>query len=210
MLLHKFEVGVFATNCYIVGCDKTKEVAVIDPGGGCGNIMSAIEKHNLSVKYIINTHGHLDHTFENKKIKDTTGAKIIIHKDDAKMLHDPKSNFSYLMGLVFKSPPADETLEDGDIITIGRMKLKVLHTPGHTKGGISLQVDEVIFSGDTLFADGVGRTDLPGGSHEELLLSIKNKILIYPDETIVYPGHGPYTTVGEERKGNPFLTGGYC
>lgn len=206
MILHRFEVGMLATNCYIIGCEKTKEAAIIDPGGGAGTILKTIEKNGLTVKYIINTHGHLDHTFDNKKIKDATKANILIHKEDASMLYDPKSNFSYLMGFIFKSPPADEVLEDGDIINIGKIKLKVLHTPGHTKGGISLATEEIIFSGDTLFAQGIGRTDLPGGSYREIVASIKNKLFVYPDETIVYPGHGPYTTIGDEKRENPFLS----
>jgi glyoxylase-like metal-dependent hydrolase (beta-lactamase superfamily II) len=209
MVIKRLVVGLLQVNCFIVFDENTKEAVIIDPGGGSREILKFLEKNSLQTKYIINTHGHLDHTFENKKIKEVTNCKILIHKLDADMLTSPSKNFSLMMGIIFKSPPADRLLEEGDIIKVGNFTLKVLHTPGHTPGGISLVCDKVVFVGDTLFAGSVGRTDLPGGSMEELIKGIREKLLVLPDETIVYPGHGPSTTIGKEKNTNPFITGDF-
>jgi hydroxyacylglutathione hydrolase len=201
--------GLVETNCYIAACPETKEAAVIDPGAfspkEVQTILDIIWQHGLSVKYIINTHGHIDHIAGNQALLKETGAKLCIHADDADMLTSVRLNGSELFGMDLVSPPPDRLLSDGDVIMLGRLEMKVLHTPGHTPGGISLLIDGTLFSGDTLFAGSVGRTDLPGGSETEIIRSIKSKLLILPDETKVRPGHGPRTTIGAEREENPFL-----
>jgi glyoxylase-like metal-dependent hydrolase (beta-lactamase superfamily II) len=207
MVVKRLVVGLLQVNCFVVFDQISKEAIIIDPGGGAREILKFVEKNNLKIKYIVNTHGHLDHTYDNRKIKEATGAPLLIHKLDAEMLTSPAKNFSLVMGIIFKSPPADKLLNEGDIIEFGNISLKVLNTPGHTPGGISLFTDKVVFVGDTLFTGSVGRTDLPGGSMEELLKGIKEKLLILPDDTIVHPGHGPSTTIGRERNSNPFITG---
>jgi len=206
LILKRVEVSSMAVNCYIVGCEETKEVAVIDPGGNARGILKVLENNGLKAVYIINTHGHIDHIGANRAIKDATGAKVLIHKNDAKMLTNAVSNFSFMMGQQVTSPPADQFIDEGDIIKIGNtVELKVIHTPGHSQGGICLVTDNIIFSGDTLFYGSIGRTDFPGGSYQELISNIKNKLLCYDDDVVVYPGHGPATTIGFERKRNPFL-----
>lgn len=206
MLLKHLVVGSIGTNCYLVGCQETKEAAVIDPGGDADRILQAVKEDNLQVKYIINTHGHGDHIQANGPLQKATGAQILIHRLDAECLIDPERSLLAFMGDKTGGPAADRMLEDGHVIAIGTtVKLDVLHTPGHTKGGICLKSDRLIFTGDSLFAGSIGRTDLPGGSFPELIQSIKEKILPLDDQFLVYPGHGPSTTVGIERRENPFL-----
>ncbi|HCF51066.1 MAG TPA: MBL fold metallo-hydrolase [Syntrophomonas sp.] len=206
MILKRVEVSSMAVNCYIVGCEETKEVAVIDPGGNARGILKVLEDNGLKAIYIINTHGHIDHIGANRAIKDATGARVLIHRNDAKMLTNAVSNFSFMMGQQVTSPPAEDFIDEGDIIKIGTtVELEVIHTPGHSLGGICLATDNIIFSGDTLFYGSIGRTDFPGGSYQDLISNIKNKLLCYDDDVVVYPGHGPATTIGFERKRNPFL-----
>lgn len=206
MILKGLEISSMGENCYIVGCEETREVAVIDPGGNPRAIVNLLEENNLKAVYIINTHGHIDHIGGNKGVKDATGAKILIHESDAKMLVNPASNFSFLFGSKVISPPADQFIDEGDIIKIGNtVELLVIHTPGHSPGGICLKTDNIIFVGDTLFQGSIGRTDFPGGSHKQLIQMINDKLLCYDDEVVCYPGHGPATTIGFERKHNPFL-----
>ena len=198
-------VGPIQSNCYIVGCDRTRETAVIDPGGDADRILITLAKDKLRCLYIINTHGHFDHSADNKRLKEVTGAQLLIHPADAPMiLH--QSMGGGMWGIhVDNSPPPDRYLEEGDIITFGDISLKVLHTPGHSPGGISLVTDKIVFVGDTLFAGSIGRTDFPGGDHEGLIRNVRNKIFTLGDDLVVYPGHGPKTTVGRERKTNPFF-----
>jgi len=198
-------VGAIASNCYLVWCEETKEAMVIDPGGEGKRILSEIAKEGLQVKYIVNTHGHMDHIAANAVVKEGTGAQLAIHAEDVPLLSDTEMNLSAYMGKEYCAPETDLILHEGEELTAGKVTLAVLHTPGHSRGSISLKGDGVIFSGDTLFADSVGRTDFPGGSYEELVTSIKNKILTCGDHFIVYPGHGPATTVGHERVHNPFF-----
>lgn len=206
MILRGLEISAMAVNCYIVGCEETKEVAIIDPGGNARAILKMLEEEQWKAVYIINTHGHIDHIGANRAIKEATGARILIHEADAKMLVNAVSNFSFMMGTQVTSPPADEFIKEGDIIKIGNtVELEVIHTPGHSPGGVCLKTDNIIFSGDTLFYGSIGRTDFPGGSYKDLIKNIKEKLLCYDDEVVVYPGHGPATTIGFERKANPFL-----
>jgi glyoxylase-like metal-dependent hydrolase (beta-lactamase superfamily II) len=198
--------GGYASNCYILGCEETKEAVVIDPGGDGAIIATLLKKDGLTAKYIINTHGHIDHIAGNTEVKEKTGAQILIHTEDKDMLTEARRNLSGFMGASIVSPPADGTLEEGEIITVGTtIKLEVIHTPGHTRGGICLKVGDVVFTGDTLFAGSIGRSDFPGGDHNTLISSIKAKLLILEDDTEVFPGHGPSSTIGEERASNPFL-----
>lgn len=206
MILKGIEISAMAVNCYIVGCEETREVAVIDPGGNPRAIINLLNQDDLKAVYIINTHGHIDHIGGNGAVKNATGAQILIHPGDAKMLVNPASNFSFLMGSKATSPAADKLINEGDTIKIGNtVELQVIHTPGHSPGGICLKTGNIIFVGDTLFQGSIGRTDFPGGSYKQLIDSIKTKLLCYPDDTICYPGHGPATNIGFERQHNPFL-----
>ena len=202
-MIKRFVVGGLETNCYIFADMHKKETALIDPGSDGRSIRHEIEKLGLRIKCIINTHGHGDHISSNGKFK----APIYIHRLDADFLENSELNFSAAFGLAIKSPPASRLLEDGDIIEIGNFKLKVIHTPGHTPGGISLLGDGIVFTGDTLFKGGVGRTDFSYGSEEQLINSIKYRLFTLGKDTIVYPGHGPSTTIGNEKRENTFVKG---
>ncbi|MCD6469950.1 MBL fold metallo-hydrolase [Candidatus Bathyarchaeota archaeon] len=205
MLLIRFIVGFADANCYLVACERKLEALIIDPGFG-GNewepIHREIMKHNLQVKYVVNTHGHVDHISGNLKVKEKTGARILVHYKDAEMLTNPILNLSKMVGLTVISPPPDKMLRDGDKIRVGSLEFKVIHTPGHTPGSISFycREEKAVFTGDTLFAGSIGRTDFPGGSYEKLISSIRGKLLTLPDETAVYPGHGEKTTIEKEKR----------
>jgi len=201
-------VGPIQANCYILGCERTKQAAVIDPGDEVDQILTALAKDGLRLVSIINTHGHFDHTGANKALKEATGAELLIHRADAPMIANQGSGAAAWGMNVENSPPADRYIEEGDVITVGDISLKVLHTPGHSPGGISLVTDKIVFVGDTLFAGSIGRTDLPGGDYEGLLEGVRNKIFTLGDDVVVYPGHGPQTTVKQEKQYNPFFAGG--
>ena len=205
MLVRKLVVGDLQTNCYVLGDEKSKEGAVIDPGGDPEKIEKVIEKEKLNIKYIILTHGHADHIAALTELKKKTNALILIHPADSDMLVDPTYNLSIFTGQDLVCPKADKFLDDGDKVEVGGFELEVLHAPGHSPGGISLFTDKMIFTGDALFCGGIGRTDFPGASHTQLLKSIKDKILSKPDDTVVYSGHGPETTIGEEKQNNPWI-----
>jgi glyoxylase-like metal-dependent hydrolase (beta-lactamase superfamily II) len=195
-------------NCYILGSEETGEGAIIDPGGEAEKIRKMINSLGLKIKYIINTHGHIDHIAANKEIKEfKEGGKslLCIHQEDAKMLTSTQKNLSLFMGRAVKSPPPDVLLKEGDKIEVGTLILEVIHTPGHTEGGICLKTEDKIFTGDTLFAGGIGRADFPGGNLQTLLDSIKKKLLILDERIKIYPGHGPPSTLGLEKKNNPWL-----
>lgn len=206
LMVQTLAVGPLQTNCYLVGCAETKEAIVIDPAGNAPRIREAIREGGFSVRLIVNTHAHFDHVGANGAIREATGAPIAIHRLDGDALAKP----AQFMGLSLggpASPPADRLLEDGEEIAVGRETLQVLHTPGHTPGGIALYhaPTPAVFSGDALFQLGIGRTDLPGGDYETLIESIRGRLLALPDGTTVYPGHGPATTIGTERTRNPYV-----
>ncbi|MDY0133323.1 MAG: MBL fold metallo-hydrolase [Desulforegulaceae bacterium] len=207
MILKVLPVGPIMANCFVIGCKKTREAVVIDPGDEDERILMALADEKLTLKYIINTHGHFDHVAANKAMKDATGAKILIHEEDAPMLSQ-LSTMAVSFGLSAEnSPPPDRFIEDGDLIEFGELTIKVIHTPGHSKGGVSLycEKEKVLFPGDTLFAGSIGRTDLPGGSYGDLIKNVRTKLFPLGDDVKVFPGHGPETTIGAERKLNPFF-----
>jgi hydroxyacylglutathione hydrolase len=206
MLIQRIPVGPLYTNCYVIACDKTGEAAVVDPGGDAEDILDFVENNTLVVKYVILTHGHSDHIAGVEHIKAATGAKIAIHSADAPMLTDASKNLSQnVFGKRLNLPEADIILKDGDILKMGLFDIDIIHTPGHTQGGICLSVENILITGDTLFACSVGRSDLPGGNHEQLISSIKEKLLKFTDDVKVFPGHGPVTTIGIERSTNNFI-----
>jgi len=205
MFFKDLQVGPLETNCYIIADEKSKIGAIIDPGGNANAIIDTIKEAKLTVKYIFLTHGHGDHTAALKKVKDATSAKIVIHELDAPMLYTSETSLSYLFGEEISQPPADIKLVGNETFKLGDMVLKIIHTPGHTPGGISIQVDNIVFTGDTLFAGSIGRTDFPGGSYDQLIASIKEKLFVLEDDTKIFPGHGEPSTIGYEKKTNPFL-----
>lgn len=205
MIIRELVVGVLACNCYLVGCESTGECVVIDPGAAGRRIVRELDEQKWKTKAIINTHGHYDHTAANARVREATGAPIILHRKDLDIYRKP----GFGLSLILKAPPPPaQFVREGDIIAFGTLQMEVIETPGHTPGGISLVTKTnppVVFSGDTLFNLSIGRTDLQGGSPEQIIDSIKKKILVLPDQTAVYPGHGPSSTVGQERQYNPFL-----
>ena len=205
LIIKDLVVGPLMANCFIFGCNKTKEAVVIDPGGDADRILLSLADSELKVKYIINTHGHFDHVCGNGKMKDATGADILIHPLDAPMLGMLSSNAAVFGISLENSPPCDHTIEEGETISFGNISLKVIHTPGHTPGGISLYTDGIVFVGDTLFAGSIGRTDFPGGDFDTLISSIKTKLFDMEDDMRVLSGHGPETSIGSEKRFNPFV-----
>jgi glyoxylase-like metal-dependent hydrolase (beta-lactamase superfamily II) len=205
MKIIQLEVGSLGTNCYIAYCENTKKAVIIDPGGDAAKILAAVSREGLLVEAIINTHGHADHVLANVKVQEATGAPLWIHSADADMLGSGSRNLSAFLGGATSCGKADRLLADGEVLPIGDFTLTVLHTPGHTPGGISLLFDKTVFVGDTLFAESIGRTDFPGGSYSQLIQSIQTKLMTLDDEVKAYPGHGPATTIGWERRQNPFI-----
>lgn len=207
MIIRALLVGLIQTNCYLIGDESTREGAVIDPGGDPGSILAAIKAEELTICYILNTHAHFDHMAANRALLASTGALLALHPADMELL--ATGGGGSWLGLLspISSPSPDVELDDGQELMMGGLQLKVLHTPGHSPGHVAFYLPDegVIFSGDALFQNGIGRTDLPGGDYATLIASIRHKLLTLPDETVVYPGHGPATTIGAERKCNPFL-----
>jgi hydroxyacylglutathione hydrolase len=208
MILKSLVVGPVATNCYIVGSESSKQGIIIDPGAEARLILKTVDDLGLTIPLIVVTHLHFDHVGALAAAKEKTGAKFALHEAEAGAgLGILSRMLSSMMGGSFSQPPTpDRLLKDGDTIDVDGLHFTVLDTPGHSPGGMSLYGHGIVFSGDSLFNYGIGRTDFPGCSHEKLMDSIQNKLMTLPDETIVYPGHGPSTTIGEERRGNPFLT----
>ncbi len=205
MIIKTIPVGPIMANCYILGCQETKKAIVIDPGDEPDRILMALAQSKFTVAYILNTHGHFDHVGGNKKMKEVTGAVLAIHEEDEPMLSQLSASAASFGLSAENSPAADQYLREGDTISAGNISLKVIHTPGHTRGGVCLYAPGYLFSGDTLFAGSIGRTDLPGGDYDTLISSIKTKLLPLPKNTIVYPGHGPESSIETESRINPFL-----
>jgi hydroxyacylglutathione hydrolase len=205
MILQMLTVGPFGSNCYIVGSEKTKEGIIVDPGADAEAIIQAVQKLELKITMIIVTHAHADHMGALNEVKKALKAPYALHAEDAAALPEVGKYLPMILGIKMDPLPApDKLLNEGDIIKVGEYSFKVLHTPGHSPGGISLAGNGVVFSGDTLFNFGIGRTDFPGCSYDELMKSIGTKLMALPDKTIVLSGHGPETTIGAERKGNPW------
>jgi len=209
MIIRCIPGGVFMTNCYIVGDEETNEAILIDPGEQIDEILKEVEKSGMKITKIVNTHTHIDHVAGVEKAKKELGVEFYLHPEEEPVLEAlPEAAMRYPQFGDVEVPKVDGHIEEGDEIDIGNLKAKVLHTPGHTWGSVCLIVDGHVISGDTLFAGSVGRVDLTGGtSMRELVGSIKAKLMSLPDSTNVYPGHGPATTIGIERRSNPFITG---
>lgn len=208
MHIHQMIVGMLQVCSYIVNCEKTREAVIIDPGGEDDTIIDYCSKNKLQVRYLIATHGHPDHVCGNGGLQKATGARIVMHTDDAMFFWQPQTQEYFSMLGLPESPKPNLLVADGDTIAFGEEQLQVIHTPGHTPGGICLYSEPHCFTGDTLFAGGVGRSDFPGGSTQALLQSIRTRLLPLPAETIVWPGHGYgglRSTIGEEARENPFL-----
>ena len=204
MIIRKLVVGPLETNCYIIASERTREGMIVDPGDEAEAILSAVESLRVKVRYIVLTHAHIDHIGALKALKEATGAAVAIHEEEAAIL--PFSAASDMLGLAYPAPASPDTgLHDGDKLQIGEITFSVLHTPGHSPGAICLLGEGVLFSGDTLFHYGIGRYDFPGGNYAALMSSLKDKLLVLVDDIKVYPGHGPETDIGTERRGNPFL-----
>jgi hydroxyacylglutathione hydrolase len=206
MKLAAVQVGITQTNCYVVGCEETREGVVIDPGGHPERILKAIEESGLAIRYVLNTHCHFDHMQANAEIVAATGAPLALHPAELPILE--LKGGAALFGLSeIESPMPDVELEDGQELEVGTLRFRVLHTPGHSPGSVTfyLAQEGAAFDGDVLFAGGVGRTDLPGGDWNALKRSIREVLFKLPDETVLYPGHMTKTTVGHEKAHNPFL-----
>lgn len=197
----RLEVGIMGANCYIVANPSTKDACLIDPGGEPDRIKNFLKKKGLNLKFIINTHGHGDHIFGNGYFD----CPVYIHRLEKDFLTDPNKNLSGMFSSFLKTPKAAKLLEDEEKILLDDLELEIMHTPGHTPGGISIKLDGVVFTGDTLFAGGVGRTDLAYGNYEALLKSIREKLFNLSDDTVIYPGHGEESTIGREKRTNPFF-----
>ena len=204
--LESLVVGMLDTNCYILADTATRKAAIIDPGGEPERIIAKIRSGKYEPVAIINTHGHMDHIEANAALKDAFALTVYLHRAEAEYMSKPALNASALIGLSVTVPPADVLVEENSVINVGSLELTILHTPGHTPGGICVGVEDILFTGDTLFCGTVGRTDLPGGSEEEMHRSLKKLRSISP-ETRILPGHGPECELGREFEHNPYLSG---
>jgi glyoxylase-like metal-dependent hydrolase (beta-lactamase superfamily II) len=205
MIIHRLEAGPLATNCYIIGDEATRDAAVIDPGGDVPLILAALQEERLTCKTIFNTHTHFDHIGGNAELKAKTGAEIVTHREEAKQLSHAGSAAAMFGMRVPDSPPADRLVAEGDELAVGNLRGKIIELPGHSPAGLAVLFPGHAFVGDALFAGSIGRTDFPGGSFPLLISNIREKLFVLPDKTIVWPGHGPDTTIGQEKRYNPFF-----
>ncbi len=206
-IFEKFIEGPLQVNTFLLADPdhEDKPAAIIDPAGEARGLIDFVKESNLQPVYIINTHGHVDHISYNKKFKELYGAEILIHEADAPMLGNEQDPYLFQLVGASLSPPADRAFKDGERIEIGSITLEIIHTPGHTPGSVCLRHDDFMITGDTLFAGGIGRHDLPGGSYDDLIRSIKERLLTLPEELEIFPGHMESSTIGDEIENNPFL-----
>ncbi|MGQ9674752.1 MAG: MBL fold metallo-hydrolase [Chloroflexota bacterium] len=205
MIVEMLTVGQLQTNCFIVVCEDTRKAVVIDPGGDARIILNAVKRLQADVQYVVDTHGHFDHTLANDEVKEATGARLGIHPSELPVLKSSLQGMAAWLRIKLPDTKPDFFLNEGDELKVGNITFRILHTPGHSPGHITLVTDGKAFVGDCLFYQGIGRTDLPGGSYDQLMDSIHNKLLPLGNDTVVYPGHGPITTIGQERRMNPWL-----
>lgn len=201
MKITMIPVGAYAANCYILVDESTGSACVIDPGANGKLLINEINKLEVNIKYILLTHGHADHTGAIKELKEEYNVPVYVNLEDRKMMQDGES----LFGTMWKQTPADREIKQGDVLTLGNLEIKCIETPGHTPGGMCFLVKNVVFTGDTLFQGSIGRTDFAGGSYEDLIDSIKEKLIILPEDVTVLPGHGPKSNIQYEKSHNPFL-----
>ena len=209
MFLENIVVGSLECNCIIFGCKKTKEAVVIDPGDEATRILNCLKQSGFHLKHILQTHAHIDHIGGAKELQEAAQTEVLLHQSDLLVLASLQMQ-AFMFDLENKPPPKiNRFIKEGDIITVGNYEMRVIHSPGHSPGSVCfyMSCDEkhILFSGDTLFYRSIGRCDLPGGSYEQLMASIRDKLFVLPNDTIVYPGHGPMTTIGEEKEDNLFL-----
>lgn len=209
MVIKTLTVGPLQVNCYLIGCAETKKALIIDPGDEGQRILDALQKEGWQLQMVVNTHGHFDHVGANSLVLEQTGVELCMHRDDLPLLKvAARQAASYGLPAV-ESPLPQRFLSNGDLIEVGNLSFEVIHTPGHSPGGICLYGEGHLFSGDTLFAGSIGRTDLPGGDSKQLLQHVRSQLLVLPDATVVHPGHGPESSIGREKSSNPFLNGEY-
>ncbi|MBN1580470.1 MAG: MBL fold metallo-hydrolase [Anaerolineae bacterium] len=212
MIIETLAVGQLQTNCYVIADEQTRKGAIVDPGGHADTILKAVNKHKLDIRYVVNTHAHFDHMLANADIVHKLSSaqkqapKLAVHPDAVALLQQDGGARMFGFSAI-SSPDPDLLIGEGDELAIGALSMRILHTPGHSPGSICLYCapEKVLFGGDVLFLGGIGRTDLPGGDWDTLMNSITNKLFALPDEVVVYPGHGMPTTIGRERKSNPFV-----
>jgi hydroxyacylglutathione hydrolase len=204
-IIKRLVVGELSANCYLVGSGKTRDGLIIDPGGNPQDIIKAIQESQLEIKVIVLTHGHSDHIAALYDIQLYTQAAVAVHRSDENFFHG-YGDYSMMFGISYRTPrPPDRLLNEGSIIEAGEMRFTVIHTPGHTPGSICLHTESRVFTGDTLMHRGIGTTLMPGSSRHQLIESIRRRLMVLPDDTILYPGHGRQTTVGDERRNNPYI-----